>query len=64
MEDPTDRTKDLVEDALEAPKELLEEAEVGSSERTPWIVLSAVVIAVGAFVVVVLIAVLLVYYLI
>ncbi|HVU76414.1 MAG TPA: hypothetical protein VHC67_02440 [Gaiellaceae bacterium] len=48
----------------ETPKDLVEEAQRGRSERTPWIALSGVTIAVGALVVVILVAAFLVYYLV
>jgi hypothetical protein len=41
-------------DPIEKTEELAEEAEAGRSERTPWLVLGGVQIAVGALVVVVL----------
>jgi len=52
MPDPVDTTKDLAREASE-----------GSSERTPWIALGAVHLAVAAAFVVVLAIVLLVYFL-
>ena len=55
--------KPLVESAVEKPKELAREAERGRSERTPWIALTGVTMAVGAVVAVVLAAALLVYFL-
>ena len=48
----------------ESPKDLVEEAQRGRSERTPWLAISGVSMAVGAFVVVALAAVLIVYYVI
>jgi len=46
----------------ETPNELAKEADRGRSERTPWIALTGVTIAVGAFVLVVVAAALLLYY--
>lgn len=46
----------------ETPKELVKEAQRGRSERTPWIALTGVTIAVGAFVLVVVAAALILYY--
>jgi hypothetical protein len=43
-----------VDDPTEKPQELVEEAERGRSERTPWLVLGGVHLLVGALVVVVL----------
>jgi hypothetical protein len=48
----------------ETPKDLADEAQRGRSERTPWIALTGVTIAVGALVAVVLVAAFLVYYLV
>ena len=48
----------------ETPKDLAEEAQRGRSERTPWIALTGVTIAVGAIVLAILVAALLVYYLV
>jgi hypothetical protein len=48
----------------ESPKDLVEEAQRGRSERTPWLVLSGVTVAIGALVVVILVAAFLVYYLV
>jgi hypothetical protein len=48
----------------ETPKDLAEEAQRGRSERTPWIALTGVTIAVGAIVAVILVAAFLVYYLV
>jgi hypothetical protein len=47
----------------ETPRDLVEETQRGRSERTPWLALTGVTIAVGAIVVVILVAALLVYYL-
>jgi hypothetical protein len=47
----------------ETPKELAKEAQRGRSERTPWIALTGVTIAVAAIVAVILVAAFLVYYL-
>ena len=41
-------------DPIEKPEELLDEAERGQSERTPWLALGGVQIAVAALVAVVL----------
>jgi hypothetical protein len=46
----------------ETPKDLLEEAERGRSERTPWLALTGVTIAVGVLVAVILVAALIVYF--
>jgi len=43
-----------VPDPIEKTEELVDEAERGSSERTPWLVLSGVHMAVAALVAVVL----------
>jgi hypothetical protein len=48
----------------ETPKDLVEETQRGRSERTPFLALTGVTIAVGAFVLVVVVAALLVYYLV
>ncbi len=48
-------------DPIEKTEELATEAERGESERTPWLVLSGVHIAVGALVAVVLAIVFTVY---
>ena len=45
----------------ETPKDLVEEAERGRSERTPWLALTGVTIVVGALVGVILAVALLVY---
>ncbi len=47
----------------ETPKELVEEAQAGRSERTPWLALSGVTLVVGLVVAVILVAALLVYFL-
>jgi hypothetical protein len=47
----------------ETPKELAKEAERGRSERTPWIALSGVTLAIGALVAVILLVAFLAYYL-
>ena len=46
----------------ETPKDLVEEAERGRSERTPWIALTGVTIGIGAFVAVLVAVVLIVYF--
>jgi hypothetical protein len=46
----------------ETPKDLLEEAQRGRSERTPWLALTGVTIAVGVLVAVILVAALIVYF--
>jgi hypothetical protein len=46
----------------ESPKDLVREAERGRSERTPWLALTGVTLAVGAFVAVVIAAALIVYF--
>jgi hypothetical protein len=48
----------------ETPKDLAEEAQRGRSERTPWLALTGVTMAVGAIVLTILVAALLVYYLV
>ena len=48
----------------ETPKDLAEETHRGRSERTPWLALTGVTIAVGAIVLAILVAALLVYYLV
>lgn len=48
----------------ETPKDLAEEAHRGRSDRTPWLALTGVTIAVGAIVLAILVAALLVYYLV
>jgi hypothetical protein len=46
----------------ETPQDLLEEAQRGRSERTPWLALTGVTIAVGVLVAVILVAALIVYF--
>jgi hypothetical protein len=46
----------------ETPRDLLEEAERGKSERTPWPALTGVTLVVGALVVVILAVALIVYF--
>jgi hypothetical protein len=46
----------------ETPRDLLEEAERGKSERTPWVALTGVTLVVGALVVVILAVALIVYF--
>jgi hypothetical protein len=53
----------VVEGAVEKPKELAAEAGRGRSARTPFIALTGVTLVIGAVVVIVLAAVLLVYFL-
>lgn len=48
----------------ETPKDLAEETHRGRSERTPWLALTGVTIAVAAIVLAILVAALLVYYLV
>jgi hypothetical protein len=48
----------------ETPKDLAEEAQRGRSERTPWLALTGVTMAVAAIVLAILVATLLVYYLV
>jgi len=48
----------------ETPKELAKEADRGRSERTPWIALTGVTLAVIVFVVVISLAALLLYWLV
>jgi hypothetical protein len=47
----------------ESPKGLVDEAQRGRSERTPWIALSGVTLVVAVVVAVILVAAFLVYYL-
>ncbi len=60
----SDNSHNLVEAAVEKPKELAREAERGRSERTPWIAITGVTIAVGAVVAVVMALALLLYFLV
>jgi hypothetical protein len=46
----------------ETPKDLLDEAQRGRSERTPWIALTGVTMALGAFVGIVIVVALVVYF--
>jgi hypothetical protein len=46
----------------ESPKDLVEEAQSGRSERTPWLALTGVTIAVGALVVAIVVVALIVYF--
>ena len=46
----------------ETPKDLVEEAERGRSERTPWLALTGVTIVVGALVAAILAVALIVYF--
>jgi len=46
----------------ETPKDLVEEAERGRSERTPWLALTGVTLVVGALVVVIVAVALIVYF--
>ena len=46
----------------ETPKQLAKEADRGRSERTPWIALGGVTLAVGAFVAVIVVAALILYW--
>lgn len=59
-----DEDKGVVEAVVEKPKELAEEAARGRSERTPWIAISGVTIAVGTVVGLVTAVVLLIYFLV
>jgi hypothetical protein len=47
----------------ETPRDLVREAESGRSERTPWLALTGVTLAVGALVVAILAVALIVYFL-
>ena len=47
----------------ESPKDLVDEAQRGRSERTPWLALTGVTIVVGAVVVVIVTVALIVYFL-
>ena len=46
----------------EPVKDLAEETQRGTSERTPWLALTGVTIAVGAFVALIVAAALILYY--
>ena len=46
----------------ETPKELAKEADRGRSERTPWIALTGVTLAVGALAGVIIVAALVLYW--
>ena len=46
----------------ETPKGLVEEAQRGRSERTPWLALTGVTLVVGALVVVIVAVALIVYF--
>ena len=46
----------------ETPRDLVEEAERGRSERTPWLALTGVTIVVGALVAAILAVALIVYF--
>jgi hypothetical protein len=46
----------------ESPKDLVDEAQRGRSERTPWLALTGVTIAVAALVCVILAVALIVYF--
>ena len=46
----------------ETPKDLVEEAQRGRSERTPWIALGGVTLVVGVFVAVIVVAALVLYW--
>ncbi|HEY1513128.1 MAG TPA: hypothetical protein VGF66_05185 [Gaiellaceae bacterium] len=48
----------------ETPRDLLDEAQRGRSERTPWLALTGVTIVVGALVVAILTVALIVYFLV
>lgn len=48
----------------ETPKDLLDEAQRGRSERTPWLALTGVTIVVGVLVVAILAVALIVYFLV
>jgi len=48
----------------ESPKDLVDEAQRGRSERTPWLALTGVTVVVGMIVVVILVVAFLVYYLV
>jgi hypothetical protein len=48
----------------ESPKELVEEAQRGRSDRTPMLALTGVTLVVGAIVAVILVAAFLVYFLV
>jgi hypothetical protein len=47
---------------METPKDLVEEAQGGRSERTPWLALTGVTLVVGALVAVILAVALIVYF--
>jgi hypothetical protein len=46
----------------ETPKDLVDEAQRGRSERTPWLALTGVTLVVGALVVVIVAVALIVYF--
>ena len=46
----------------ETTKDLVEETQRGRSERTPWLALTGVTMVVGAFVAIVIVAALIVYF--
>jgi hypothetical protein len=48
----------------ETPRDLIDEAQRGRSERTPWLALTGVTIVVGALVVAILAVALIVYFLV
>ena len=65
MPDPVEKAKDVagaVAHPVDTAKTLEREAEVGASERTPWIAISGVTLFVGAIFAVVVTVVLIVYF--
>ena len=64
MTDETDKSQKLTEAVVEKPKELVQEASEGRSERTPLIALTGVTIAVGILVAIVLALAFLIYFLV
>ena len=65
MPDPVEKAKDVADSVahpVETTKDLAAEAEAGRSERTPWIAITGVSVAVGVVVAVVLAVALVLYF--
>ena len=65
MPDPIEKAKDVADSVahpVETAKDLEAEAEVGRSERTPWIAITGVSLIVGVVVALVLTVALIVYF--
>jgi hypothetical protein len=64
--DPVEKAKDAVPDSVAHPvetaKDLGAEAQAGSSERTPWIILGGVTATIGVAVALVAAAILILYF--